>query len=454
MENGVLMEDPYAASLVIASDTIPDIEERYDDFVTGGSDNPFDLEDPSDIEKNIEYDPETGNYIITEKIGDDFFRPPTYMTFDEYFDFKQKQEERAYFNRLAGIAAGEGTSGLDPLAKIDVENDLLDRLFGGTTVDIRPQGNIDLTFGVDFSRVDNPILTERQRLQGGFDFDMNINMNVTGKIGEKLSLTTNYNTNATFNFDNQIKLDYNSDNFDEDAIIKKIEAGNVSLPLRGNLIQGAQSLFGLKTELQFGHLRLTAIASQQKSQQENIQVEGGAQIQEFEVRADEYDENRHFLLTFYNRDNFERSLRNLPQVNNLFKIKKLEVWITNDRNEVTDVRDVVALADLGEPLQLVSPDKISPNPTWNRRDLIDNKPLPDNAANDLYSRILAKGEEVRDIDKAVATLQGEFGLQQSRDFEKVSVRKLRESEYTFHPQLGFISVNINVQPDQVLAAAF
>ncbi|MCB0561037.1 MAG: cell surface protein SprA, partial [Phaeodactylibacter sp.] len=455
MENGVSLGDPYAIDFVIAAaDTIPDIEERYGDFVTGSSDNPFDLEDPSIIEKNLEYDPETGDYIITERIGDLDFRPPTYMTFDEYFDFRQKQEERAYFNRLAGIASGEGSSGLDPLAKIDVENNLLDRLFGGTTVDIRPQGNIDLTFGVDFSRVDNPILTERQRLQGGFDFDMNINMNVTGKIGEKLNLTTNYNTNATFNFDNQIKLDYNSDNFDEDAIIKKIEAGNVSLPLRGNLIQGAQSLFGLKTELQFGHLRVTAIASQQKSQQENIQVEGGAQIQQFEVRADEYDENRHFLLTFYNRDNFERSLRNLPQVNNLFKLKKLEVWITNDRNEVTDVRDIVALADLGEPLHLVSPDKVTPNPTWNRRDLIENKPLPDNAANDLYTRILSKGEQVRDIDKAVATLQGEFGLQQARDFEKVSVRRLRESEYTFHPELGFISVNINVQPDQVLAAAF
>ncbi|MCB0555968.1 MAG: cell surface protein SprA, partial [Phaeodactylibacter sp.] len=287
-------------------------------------------------------------------------------------------------------------------------------------------------------------------------FDMNINMNVTGKIGEKLTLTTNYNTNATFNFDNQIKLDYNNDNFEggEDNILQKIEAGNVSLPLRGNLIQGAQSLFGLKTELKFGHLRLTAIASQQKSQQENIQVEGGAQVQKFEVRADEYDENRHFFLSFYNRDNFERALVNLPQINTLFKLKKLEVWITNDRNEVTDVRDIVAMADMGEPLELVSPDKIEVNPTWNRRDLLDNKLLPDNAANNLYSRILAKGEDVRDIDKAVATLQSEFGLQQSRDFEKVSARKLRETEYTFHPELGFISVNINVQPDQVLGVSF
>jgi cell surface protein SprA len=437
-------------------DSIPPLQDRYDDFLTNPNPNLIDLEDPSSVKKSVDYDPVTGQYLITERIGDDFFRPPSYMTFDEYLQHRQKEEERAYFNQLAGVNVGKGVSALDPIAKIDVRDNLLDRLFGGTEVDIRPQGNIDLIFGVDVSRVENPILTERQRTVGGFNFNMNINMNVTGKIGEKMTLTTNYNTNANFNFDNQIKLDYNSDNMQggEDAILQKIEAGNVSLPLRGNLIQGAQSLFGLKTELQFGHLRLTAIASQQKSQQNNIRVEGGAQIQQFEVYADEYDENRHFLLSFYNRNNFERSLTNLPQINSLFKIKKLEVWITNNRNEVVDVRDIVAMADLGEPEVLVSPDKIALNPTWNRRDLIDNKPLPDNAANNLYNRILAKGENARDIDKAVQLLQGEFGLEQASDFEKVSARRLRETEYTFHPELGFISVNINVQPNQVLGVAF
>ena len=451
------LKDPYAIQDFSTTDTIPDIEDRYDDFLNNPSYNPFDLDDPSAIEQNVEYDPESGQYIISETIGDEPYRPSTFLSFDEYLGLRQKQEERAYFDQLSGASSSEGGIGsLDPIAQIDVRENLLERLFGGTEVDIRPQGNIDLTFGVDYSRVDRPDLPERQRRQGGFDFDMNINMNVTGKIGEKLSLTTNYNTNASFNFDNQIKLDYNSDDFagGEDAILQKIEAGNVSLPLRGTLIQGAQSLFGLKTELKFGHLRITGIASQQKSQRENIQIEGGSQVQEFEVFADEYDENRHFFLTHYNRDNFERSLENLPQINSLFKIKKLEVWLTNDRNEVTDIRDIVALADLSEPTQLVNPDAVDINPAWGRRDLLDNKPLPDNAANNIYSRIVSRGEDIRDIDKAVSTLQTEFDLVQTKDFEKVSARKLRESEYTFHPELGFISVNVNVQPDQVLGVAF
>ncbi len=444
-----LNEDPYAPAYVQA-DTIP-LKDRTGDFISEPPTNPFDLKDPGSIERTVEYDPETGRYIVTERIGEFNFRPPTYLTFDEYLEYRKKQEENSYFRQLAGIEGEEGGSSLDPLAKMDIESSLVDRLFGGTTVDIRPQGNIDLTFGGDYQRVDNPILTERQRTTGGFDFDMNIQMNVTGKIGEKLNLSTNYNTNATFDFDNQIKLNYNSDLFSEDEILKKIEAGNVSLPLRGTLIQGAQSLFGLKTELQFGRLYLTAIASQQQSQQENIQIEGGAQLQEFEVKADEYDENRHFFLTHYNRETFEFALGNMPQIRSLFKIENIEVWITNDRNEVDNVRDIVAFADLGESENLTT-ESVNRNP--NGPTDFRGNPLPDNSANDLYGRLL-NNPGVREIDQAVSILQsGQFGMQQSTDFEKISARKLRPSEYNIHPELGYISLNVNVQPDQVVGVAF
>ena len=90
--------------------------------------------------------------------------------------------------------------------------------FGGSNVDIRPQGNIDLTFGGSFQNVGNPILTEDQRRQGGFDFNMDINANMLGQIGEKMKLTFNYNTSATFDFENQVKLEYTGY---EDEIIKR-----------------------------------------------------------------------------------------------------------------------------------------------------------------------------------------------------------------------------------------
>ncbi len=451
------LDDPYSvANLATVADTIPPPGERYGDFLNDQQTNPFDLEDPSVVEQNVEFDPATGNYIITEKIGDNYFRPPTYMTFDEYLEYQRQKEERDYFNQLAGINTGEnGLSSLDPISKIDVKNSLLDRLFGGTKVDIRPQGNIDLTFGVDYQKLDNPILTERQRRNANFDFDMNIQMNVTGKIGEKLNLTTNYNTNATFNFDNVIKLDYNSDLYGEDDILKRIEAGNVSLPLRGTLIQGAQSLFGLKTELQFGHLRLTAIASQQRSQRENIRLEGGSQKQEFEVRADEYDENRHFFLSHYFRENYEDALANLPYIKTLSRITDVEVWVTVNRNDVNveSIRDIVAFADLGEPERLVNPDAVTAPTIPVNRDF-QGKGLPANNANDLYERLINR-PGLKDVDRVVSLLQSsEFGLVQGRDFEKVSARRLRSTEYTYNAELGFISLNVNVQPDQVVAVSY
>ncbi|MEO0779959.1 MAG: cell surface protein SprA, partial [Bacteroidota bacterium] len=282
---GAHLDDPYAPEYIqqMSQDTISPINDRSGDYINNPNNNPFDLRDPGVIEKDVEYDPASGNYIITERIGSEYFRTPTYMTFEEYLEYREEQQRQEYFRQLSGLSDGSGSGGLrDPIEKVDVKKDLINRLFGGTEVEIKPQGNIDLTFGFDFQSVNNPILTQRQQRNGGFDFDMDIQMNVVGKIGEKLNLSTNYNTGATFGTENLMKIDYNSDSFSEDEILKKIEAGNVSLPLKGTLIQGSQNLFGLKTELQFGRLFITGVASQQRSQQQSIQIQGGAQVQEFE----------------------------------------------------------------------------------------------------------------------------------------------------------------------------
>jgi cell surface protein SprA len=327
---------------------------NYGFWKNGTGQNPYQLKDPAFIEKTIEYDPSSGNYLISEKIGNDFYTSPSQMSFNEYLDYRGKELESEYFGKLSGLsnaASGFGDR-KDPFARFDLKNNLLDRLFGGNKIEITPKGQVSLFFGVNYNKTDNPILPVRQRLQGGFDFKMGIQVDVTGKIGEKLNLSTSFNNQATFNFDNRVKLNYNSQEFGEDDIIQKIEAGNVSLPLRSNLIQGSQALFGLKTELKFGYLRLTALASQQQSRRKELTIQGGAQVQDFEVKADQYDENRNFFLSQYNRNNFERALANMPQINSLFQITRVQVWVTNDRNETENIRDIVALADLGNTTSL------------------------------------------------------------------------------------------------------
>ena len=440
------------------TDTLPPLRDRRRDFITDPNTNPVDLRDPAAVEKTVEYDPATNRYIVREKVGGFDFRPPTYLTFEEYFEYKAKEDRKRYFNQLAGVGTEESINIGDPLADIELDPDLVNNLFGGTEISIQPQGGLDLSFGVNYQFQDNPFIVERFRRNTIFDFDMDIQMNVTGQIGDKLKLNTAYNTGATFNFDNQLKLDYNSEAFGEDDILRKIEAGDVSLPLRGSLIEGAQSLFGLKTELQFGHLKLTAIASQQRSQREKITLEGGAQTSEFEVYADSYDENRHFFLSHYNRDVYEEALENLPQINSLFSAENIEVWITNDRNDVLDVRDIIAFADLAEPddENLTNARAVGTLPSAEYQQLCPSDvSLPDNGANNLYGRLVSADDRVRNVDRAVSTLQGgEFGLQPIRDFEKVSARKLNPREYTVNRELGFVSLNINVQPDQVVAVSY
>ncbi len=445
-----------------APDTLPPLQDRYDDYINSKNNNTIDLKDPKAIEQNVEYDPLTNMYIVTEKIGDDYFRAPTYMTFDEYVKWRDKKQQQEYFDRLQGVASGDNksSSGIDdPIAKFEVKNSLVDRLFGGTNVDIHPQGNINLTFGYHYQKSQNPLLTLRQQTVGNFDFAMDINMSAAGQIGEKLKLNFNYNTQATFDFDNQMKLNYDTKGFSEDEIIQDIQAGNVSLPLRSNLIKGAQNLFGFKTTMKFGHLNMTLLAAQQRSRQNSLAVQGGSQLQVYEKPIDEYDENRHFLISHWNRDQFEPALRCLPVPQSLFTITRMEVWITNDKLVTQDVRDIVALQDLGEAkpyLDGSAPDRPDYSVLVPPAQDIKGAGLPANQNNQLYPRIaseLSSNPTLRFSDKVVSKLRNDFSLQQIRDFEKVRARLLSPSEYTYNDQLGFVSINLNVQPDQVVGVA-
>ncbi len=445
----------------IVQDTFP-ILDRSGDFINDNQYNPFDVY-PSEIEQSVEYDAETDTYIITEMIGDEYFRSPSYLTFDEYLDWRSKEQERKYFEKLAGYGSQyKSASGrLDPMSKIDIEKNLIDRLFGGNEITIEPQGSIDLNFGASYNRSDNPQIDQSQQRQFNIpDFGMDIKMNVDGKIGDKMDLGFNYDTNASFDFDRKIKLAYDSEKWTEDDIVKKIEAGNVSFPLRSNLIKGAQELFGLKTELQFGHLRLTGVVSQQRSKQQSIQVQNGATVQEFQIRPEEYDENRHFFLSHYHRATYETSLENLPYINNSFRITNIEVWISEDRpNFQPDQTMIAAIADIGE----TDPTKFSNQDSANG---ISNDPmvinittdangirLPDNRVNDLYEEIVSN-EMANRIEFTNSELTNNYGLKESVDFETFRGRKLRQNEYFYNPELGFISLNVRMRPNQVLAVSY
>ena len=402
------------------------LTDRYGDPYTYPNRNPFNLNDTSFLKKNVIYDPITKQYYIEEKIGNQFYRTPVSFSMKEFLDMQGKLDEQEYFRKRANLLSTMNRRQYKP--KFKFFNNWVNRITGNGKIDIRPTGYVDILAGYQGQNSKNPTLPERARKNGGFDFNMNSQLQVDANIGDKLKLPINYNTLANFDYENQLKLDYQGQ---DDEILKLFQAGNVNFSSKGTLIPGAQSLFGIKTQLQFGKLFITTVLANQRSTRQSMGLQGGAATQKFSIRADEYEENRHFLMAQYFRNHYNEAMKQLPIVNTAVQIQRIEVWVTNRTGITTDTRDIVALMDLGEG---------------------GGNALPDNRANSLYTNILGIPNS-RNSTQVTSILTG-MGLQPVQDFEKTFARKLQPTEYYFNPQIGFISLNQQLQPDEVLAVAF
>lgn len=410
--------------------------DRYGDPYTYPNRNPFYLQDTSFIKRNIEYDPVTKQYYIVEKIGSRYYRTPMTFTMQEFMELKGREHEREYFRKRASLLSNLNRRFYKP--KFNFVNDWVNRIVGNGKIDIKPNGYVDIMAGYQGQNIANPTLPERARRNGGFDFNMNSQFQVDANIGDKLKLPINYNTLANFNFENQLKLDYQGR---DDEILKMLQMGTTNFSSKGTLIPGAQSLFGIKTQLQFGRLFVTTVLANQRSQRQSLGIQGGSATQFFTFKSDEYEENRHFLMSQFFRNNYNTAMRELPVVNSLAQILRVEVWVTNRTGATTETRDVVALMDLaeGEPY----------NPAWSLG--FGNIP-PRNDANSLYTTIL-NTPNARNSTQVQTILTG-LGLQPVQDFEKTFARKLLPTDYYFNPQIGFLSLNQQLQPDEVLGIAF
>ena len=397
---------------------------------------------PLNIQNNINYDPATGQYIYNSLLGDTLnFRPSSEVSLQDFLKLQHQQSMDDFWKKKLDEISDYKYRNVEDEVKIN--DPPPKKIFGSDFVEIRPQGSAELSFGLNSSRTDNPVLPERNRSLTTFDFDQKIQMNLTGKIGDLMDLGFNYNTEATFDFDNQLNLDYSGK---EDDILQKLEAGNVTLPLNSTLISGSQSLFGIKSELKFGKLTATTVLSQQKGQKKEIEVSGGAQLNEFEINADNYEENRHFFLSFYYRDSYDQSMKSLPMITSSIQIQRIEVWVTNRNNTIQNTRNVLCFTDLGEP-------KISQleNPSW----ISGGFSVPDNSHNSLYNNINTNSN-VRNYVNASNELSGpNYNMEQGIEFEKVeNARMLGQNEFSYNSLLGFISLNQSLNNDQVLGVAY
>ncbi|MEK9604354.1 MAG: cell surface protein SprA [Flavobacteriaceae bacterium] len=506
------------------------------------------LTQSSSISSKYTYDPETDMYLYTQTIEGYPVNAPLVMTPKEFEAMVLAEQMKGYFQEkisaLSGNSENLSETQKNLLPEVYVNSKFFQSIFGSNVIDIVPQGSVGIDLGVRYQKNDNPAASPRNRRSFGFDFDQRISLSLLGKIGDRLQIIANYDTESTFDFQNLVKIEFNppqlanasdiipesvnaqgegfksraqnllsktdditqkalgvqqkigdfQSTYDEarqkilnlkskannlsaqnlmgignnvtdylngkvteDAILQNISIGNISMPLNSNLIQGAQSLFGVRTDLKFGKTTISAVFSEQRSQSQNVVAQGGGTLQEFDIFALDYEEDRHYFLAQYFRDHYDQFLVNYPYINSPVQITRIEVWITNRGSQTRNIRNIVGFQDLGEsdPSKTMLDDRI-PN-FFNGKGF--SSP-PNNGNNRLNPEAIDRGGILTGDIRDIASISRSFGshnnaVNEGFDYAVLeSARKLNENEYKLHPQLGYISLNQRLSNDEVLAVAF
>ncbi|TDO77969.1 cell surface protein SprA [Flavobacterium chryseum] len=425
------------------------------------------LDNPPSVLSAYKYDPVTDRYIYTNSVDGFSIDYPIVLTPREYEDLVLKESRRDYFRKksdaIDGKKSGSEAAKKDLLPRYYINSSLFESVFGSNTIDVKPTGSVEMDLGIRYTKQDNPSFSPRNRSSLTFDFDQRISMSLMGKVGTRLEVNANYDTQSTFAFQNLFKLAYTPS---EDDIIQKVEVGNVSMPLNSSLIRGAQSLFGVKTQLQFGKTTITGVFSEQKSQTKSIVAEGGGTVQNFDLYALDYDNDRHFFLSQYFRDKYDESLVGYPLIRSRVQITRIEVWVTNKQNRVNttnnNLRNVIALQDLGEGRLTRVPENelVVVNPTtgfFNTTKLIDSP--SDNTNNNYDPKAIGQaGSFLNQNIREIVTAKSGFNsttVSEGTDYSVLeNARKLTSNEYTYNSQLGYISLQQRLANDEILAVAY
>lgn len=405
--------------------------------------NGADLHRPDNIKQAVEYNDTIGYYMFGNKMAGTYVQTPVAMTYEEYMKWSEKQLlDRLFRDKNNALVEAQGKEKFD-FSDMHFELGPAEKVFGPGGVRVTTQGTAELKFGVAMKNVQNPSLPIKRRKTTNIDFDEKINLSMTAKVGDKVNMNLNYNTDATFDYDAQnMKLKYDGK---EDEIIKLVEAGNVTFPSNSSLVRGASSLFGIRSDWQFGKLKLQTVVSQKKSSSKSVSSKGGTQLTSYEMDVANYDENRHFFLSHYFHDHYDNGMKTLPNIATGVTISRVEIWVTNTTGNTNNTRNLIALTDLGEPRKISNP------MLWQSAGL----QVPANAANNEYSTIVQNYSEARDIDQTSTILDGIAGFVGGSDYEKLEkARLLTSSEYTLNSSLGYVTLKSTLRTDQVLAVAF
>lgn len=419
---------------------------------------------PNPIRYEAFYDVQSGMYVLYPKVGNMVVGNPVSMTADEYHRYMLNNQLASYYREKSATNAltyrkdQEGALKKGLLPSLNIRNKLFETIFGGNKIEIIPQGFASFDLGILYQSIDNPMILPQNRTSFAVDIKQRIQLGLLGKVGENLQLKANYDTQSGFAFENRLNLvwqakgtwkDLQSKGLNdkttggEDKIIKRVEFGNVNMPLSTSLIRGSESLFGLKTEFQLGKTYGTVVFSQQQGESRNIVAQGGGVMNTFKLNAIDYEDNQHYFLGHYFLGKYDDALDSYPQIKSRITINRIEVWVLDQGSgSLSDQKGILGIRDMGEGIA----------------------GYPDNSQNNLYQGITGLGGAIRDVNTAYNAINGKSFpnangvLETYTDGEQFifnrKARKLTSNEFTYQPQLGYISLNQRLNDNQLLAVSY
>ncbi len=376
-----------------------------------------------------------GSFYAETRFGDVRSGAPTVLSSEEYYNRHEdfaKDENWKTLIREARQREGTGRGLLDFSLQVPGgQESAFTTIFGKPEVNLRVNGVAQMNVGASVQKSEDPSLPPDQQTRVDPTFDQNLQLNIQGTIGDKLTIQTDWDTERTLDYQNTLNIVYEGY---EDEIIKSIEMGNVSLNTGNSLVRGSGALFGIKSVAELGSLRLTSVVSQQDGESNVETISGGSQEREIQIRPADYSDDRHFFMDFYTRQEFENSMANPQQLSQTLQIADVELWVLRENVQAQEgAKLAVALADMGvneQPGGSYAP--------------------PDNRFDEFPDQLL---DQYRDPQTAISA--SELNIDDSRNFEEGYFTPLQEGvDYTINKITGYISLNRALGSREVLAIAF
>ena len=246
--------------------------------------------------------------ITIKKSADDYSFLPFTATVDWYLKALQKRNWHKKFievmqKKSKDISKRRGQM----LEVVGVDMGNLGR------ASLRVSGNVNINGKMVFQEQELVRSTLSQTQNTHLEFDQKQNLNIQGKIGDRITVSMDQDSERDFDWENNIRISYEGQ---EDDIVQKIEAGNISLSLPSTkyvTFSGKnQGLFGVKSVSKLGPVDVTAIASIEQTKKEQSEWEGGGQSNTQQIRDVDWIKNRYFFIHEWFRNGIDNQIINIP----------------------------------------------------------------------------------------------------------------------------------------------